>query len=376
MFNLFSVPDPNVTNVCPYALNVYDLTTDRRIRRYVFRPEDIVASTFIANIALDEGSSCEDTFAYFSDELGYGLIAYSWEANKSWRFSHGFFQPDPLVGEFSIGGLNFNWFSEGIFGITTSPIGPDGYRTLYFSPLTSNTEFSVSTRILRNESNVEGSYKEFKLVGNRGHDSHTTAHVMSERGVELYALIDQNAIGCWNSELPLKPQNTAIVDKDDMGLVFPCDVKIVDESEVWVLSDRMSAFLEDPSGLDYSDINFRIYTASLDSLICGTVCEPRQRYVPAPESTPKVNSMYRYSYNTGSPPNQFLQQPFMPPMVLQPQMPSFHLLNHQNKPIVTSYFNLPALPAVPQLVSGVSNTKSKLTPADPFWWKQKYDVYE
>lgn len=31
-----------------------------------------------------------DTFAYFSDELGYGLIAYSWEQNKSWRFEHRF----------------------------------------------------------------------------------------------------------------------------------------------------------------------------------------------------------------------------------------------------------------------------------------------
>lgn len=34
--------------------------------------------------------TCLDTFAYFSDELGYGLIAYSWEQNKSWRFEHRF----------------------------------------------------------------------------------------------------------------------------------------------------------------------------------------------------------------------------------------------------------------------------------------------
>ncbi|CAM6031572.1 unnamed protein product, partial [Sphagnum compactum] len=83
-------------NVCPYAINVFDLQTNRRIRRYELRTEDINANTFIANTVIDIGKSCQDTFAYFSDELGYGLIAYSFEQNKSWRFEHSFFFPDPL----------------------------------------------------------------------------------------------------------------------------------------------------------------------------------------------------------------------------------------------------------------------------------------
>lgn len=260
-----------MTNVCPYAINVYDLNTERRIRRYVFRPEDIVSTTFIANIALDEGLTCDDTFAYFSDELGYGLIAYSWEQNKSWRFSHSYFMPDPLVGDFNIAGLNFQWGAEGIFGISASPMGADGFRTLYFSPLSSYTEFSVSTRILRDESKVTGSYKDFKVVGTRGRDTHTTAKVMDVTGVQLFNLIDQNAIGCWSTNFALKPQNIALVDKDDVGLVFPCDVKIDEGRNVWVISDRMPVFLE--SELNYGDINFRIYVGSLDKLIEGTVCE-------------------------------------------------------------------------------------------------------
>lgn len=315
------------------------------------------------------GRSCEDTFAYFSDELGYGLIAYSWEQNKSWRFSHGYFQPDPLVGDFNIGGLNFQWFGEGIFGITTSPIGADGYRTLYFSPLTSNTEFAVSTRILRNSSKVNDAYSDFRVVGVRGPNGHTTSHVMSERGVELYNLIDQNAIGCWNSALPLKPQNTAIVDKDDVGLIFPCDVKIVDESEVWVISDRMSAFLEGESGLDYSDINFRIFNAPLDTLISGTVCEPQPRYVTAAEVVPNLNYFNQFRV----PPNPVPQQIFKPRMPLQPQMPIFNSFNPQNAARVTSYINFPALPTTPRRVP---DPKSNVSPADSWWWKKNYEIYE
>ncbi|CAK1578546.1 unnamed protein product [Parnassius mnemosyne] len=281
--------DPNVTNLCPYALNVYDLNTDTRIRRYVFRPEDILPSTFIANIALDEGATCDDTFAYFSDELGYGLIAYSWQENRSWRFSHSYFMPDPLVGDFNIAGLNFQWGAEGIFGITASPVGSDGFRTLYFSPLSSHTEFSVSTRILRDERKVkEGSFNDFKVVGVRGPNGHTTSKVMDDSGVELFNLIDQNSIGCWSSSLPHKPQNIGVVDKDDVGLVFPSDVKIDEDKNVWVISDRMPVFLE--AELDYSDINFRIYTAPLYNLIQGTVCEPSSQFIQTSSPMPMSNT--------------------------------------------------------------------------------------
>lgn len=311
----------------------------------MFRPEDIVSTTFIANIALDEGISCDDTFAYFSDELGYGLIAYSWEKNRSWRFSHSYFMPDPLVGDFNIAGLNFQWGAEGIFGISASPMGADGYRTLYFSPLSSNTEFAVSTRILRDESKVTGgSFNDFKVVGNRGRDTHTTAKVIDVTGVQLFSLIDQNAIGCWSSRLPLKPQNIAVADKDDVSLIFPSDVKIDAGRNVWVMSDRMPVFLE--SELNYGDINFRVFVAPIEKLIEGTVCEveplntlvsqqislykprletisqiPSKVFLPATTSRPLVSTFNpAFSQNTinnvGNPQlfsRQFPQSSFFPP---------------------------------------------------------------
>lgn len=49
---------------------------------------------------MEVNQNCNDAFAYFSDELGYGLIVYSLKENRSWRFEHTFFQPDPLRGSF------------------------------------------------------------------------------------------------------------------------------------------------------------------------------------------------------------------------------------------------------------------------------------
>ncbi|XP_075972270.1 protein yellow-like [Anticarsia gemmatalis] len=377
---------PNVTNLCPYSLNVYDLHTDQRIRRYVFRPEDIVPSTFIANIALDEGKTCDDTFAYLSDELGYGLIAYSWEQNKSWRFNHGYFMPDPLVGDFNIGGLNFQWSAEGIFGITTSPVGVDGYRTLYFSPLASHTQFAVSTRILRDESKVEGSYRDFRVVGVRGDNGHTTSKVIDElTGIELFNLIDQNAIGCWREGVPYKPQNIGVVDKDDVGLIFPSDIKIDAGRNVWVMSDRMPVFLE--STLDYSDINFRVYTAPVDLLAEQTVCQPPPQFVHAMKQFPQVNKVvpetpvayYEYPAGlsvTANPETYAVFAPFSTPATVPRLIAGYSPAQRNNVVSTTpSYINIPKQTSV---TYGSSRLTKPAVSNRGRWWYQKgtYQVYE
>uniref|UniRef100_A0A182RYV0 Protein yellow n=1 Tax=Anopheles funestus TaxID=62324 RepID=A0A182RYV0_ANOFN len=262
--------------LCPYALNIWDLKTNRRLRRYELRADDTNANTFIANIAIDMGRSCDDTYAYMSDELGYGLIVYSFEQNKSWRFAHSFFFPDPLRGDFNVAGLNFQWGEEGIFGMSLTPLQADGYRTLYFSPLASHREFTVSTRILRDESKVEESFHDFQYLKERGPNSHTTSRVMSDTGLQLFNLIDQNAVGCWHSSLPYSPEYHGLVDRDDVELVFPADVKIDEEEQVWVISDRMPVFLI--ADLDYSDVNFRIFSAPLSTLVAGTVCDVQSQF--------------------------------------------------------------------------------------------------
>lgn len=351
---------------------MYDLKTDRRIRRYILRADDIVASTFIANIAIDIGKSCDDAFAYFSDELGYGLISYSWEQNKSWRFSHGFFMPDPLRGDFNIAGLNFQWSTEGIFGIDVSPIGRDGFRTLHFSPLASHTEFAVSTKILRDESKVSSSYRDFKVVGTRSSDNHLTSKCFTNSGVQLFNMVDQNAIGCWNSALSYKPQNLGVVDKDDVGLVFPSDIKVDHEEIVWVMSDRMPVFLE--AELDYSDINFRIYTAPLDILLQATVCEvevPSQRIYQKLINNQKELQLYGPGIGR-------INEPFYLSTPLPKSAPLMNQYTQNVIPKVTNYINIPKVPSVPYITSQRSRYEQPNKPENAWWLRgnSNYEVYE
>lgn len=148
----------------------------------------------------------------------------------------------------------------------------DGYRVLYFSPIASHTEFGVSTKVLRNSSKVDNSYSDFKVVGERGPLSHTTARVMDQNNVQYFNLIDRDAVGCWNSLFPYKDEYQTVVDQDPIALSFPADVKVeLFEHRLWVISDRMPNFLL--SKLDYNDINFRIFSAPIDKLIDGTICK-------------------------------------------------------------------------------------------------------
>ncbi|KAG5881609.1 hypothetical protein JTB14_030306 [Gonioctena quinquepunctata] len=268
----------------------------QRLRRYELRPEDTNANTFIANIAVDLGSNCDDAYAYLSDELGYGLITYSFRENKSWRFTHSYFMPDPLRGDYTIDNLNFQWGEEGIFGMSLTPLKADGYRLLYFSPLASHREFVVSTQTLRNSSKVEDGWFDFYALAERGPNSHTTSRVMDNNGIQFFNLIDQNAIGCWNSAKEYNSENHGIVDKDDNQLIFPADVKVDRNGNIWVISDRMSNFLM--ASLDYNDVNFRVFFAPIDLLVKGTICEC--------EKPVEYNSISNYQHFDGRTPQQYL----------------------------------------------------------------------
>lgn len=61
------------------------------------------------------------------------------------------------------------------------------------------------------------------------------------------------------------------MDRDDVGLVFPADVKVDAKNNLWVMSDRMPVFLL--ADLDFNDVNFYIYTLPVEDAIRGTVCD-------------------------------------------------------------------------------------------------------
>ncbi|KAJ9584749.1 hypothetical protein L9F63_020899 [Diploptera punctata] len=263
-----------VEHVGPNQLLVYDLNTDKLLRRYEIPHRFLKNETFFANIAVDvKANNCEQTFAYLADLGTNSLVVYRWETSRAWQVRHHYFHNDPMAGDYNVSGLNFQW-TDGLFGLALSGEHA-GYRTLYFHPFSSYSEFSVSTKVLQNETlwfNHTGeTYHLFEHLGTRGPHSQSCASFLDEKtGVLFYTQVARNSVGCWNSRLPYNPATQGEVDANDVTMVFPNDVKVDRNRKLWVLTDRMPIFMY--GKLNYSDVNFRILSAPVDRAIAQTVC--------------------------------------------------------------------------------------------------------
>lgn len=261
------------------------------MRRYTFPPSQTKHDSFFANIAVEDGD-CDNTFAYCADLGAPGLVVYSWKTQNSWRINHHYFYPDPLAGNYSISGINFQW-DDGLFGLALSKSMPDGFATLYFHPFSSTMEFSVSTKILRNETLATSNdiYKEFKILGSRGPNGQSGSAFLDQlTGVLFYALPNLNAVACWktsNREYTIKSQGRVYMSPIEM--VFPNDVKVDDQDRLWVLSDKLHKFMY--STLDKNEINFRILTAHVKDAIENTACDTTP--APLPDIINKLGDILR-----------------------------------------------------------------------------------
>lgn len=287
------------TTTMPTQLLIYDLHNDNLLRRYTFPKSQVKKDSFFANIAVEDGD-CDDTFAYCADLSAPGLVVYSWKQQESWRVSHHYFHPDPLAGNYSISGVKFQW-DDGLFGLALSKKQPNGFATLYFHPLSSTMEFSVSTEILRNETYATSAenYRDFKILGSRGPNGQSGAAFLDQlTGVLFYTLPNLNAIACWktsNRAYTIKSQGRVYMSPVEM--VFPNDVKVDDQDRLWVLSDNLQQFMY--GELDSSKINFRIQTAHVKDAIENTACDITP--APLPDILTKLGDILRPQKTTPAP---------------------------------------------------------------------------
>lgn len=128
--------------------------------------------------------------------------------------------------------------------------------------------------VLQNETRALSpeSYTDYTVVGDRGANGQSTAEFMDEKtNVLIYTQVNKDGIGCWNASKPYTPDTQGIIDRDSNALVFPNDLKIDRNGELWVLSDRLPVFIY--KTLNPDEFNTRILTGKVSELILGTPCE-------------------------------------------------------------------------------------------------------
>uniref|UniRef100_A0A0A1X3L0 L-dopachrome isomerase n=1 Tax=Zeugodacus cucurbitae TaxID=28588 RepID=A0A0A1X3L0_ZEUCU len=252
---------------------VIDLSNDRVLHRYEI-PESIVdTGRGLASITVDVFErACNDAFAYIPDLVNRQLFVFSLKDKRMWGFSHNYFNFDPLGGDLHIGGQTFRW-DDGIFSITLGPYAPDGYRNVYFHPMASNTEFVVDSSVLQNEANAaRGDHgNDFRPLGSRGENHQSTMHSHDKQSdVIFYAEIQRNGVGCWNTNKPFSAQNHGTVAQDAQRMIYPSDLTIDDEGNIWVMTNSMPIFIY--ATLDPNVVNFRVWKQNVYEAAKNTVC--------------------------------------------------------------------------------------------------------
>ncbi|KAJ6638810.1 L-dopachrome tautomerase yellow-f2 [Pseudolycoriella hygida] len=253
------------------SLWIIDLKTDKKVRRFEIANAD---DNGYASITVDsQGENCNDAYAYIPDLVRRVLSVYSFRENRMWTFKHNFFSFDPLLGDFNLNGIKFQW-DDGIFSVALGKRQRDGFRTAYFHPMISNNEFTVNTRVLQNESLSLREYhsSDFSLLGYRGPNKQSTKHAFDEKTeIMVYAEIGRNGFGCWNSKLPFSETSHDSMGQDDEQIFYPTDISIDDNSIVWALTNSFPRWLY--ASLNYSEYNYKLWRSPIEVATAGTRCQ-------------------------------------------------------------------------------------------------------
>ena len=130
-----------INPVCPPKIVVFDLRTDQPIFSYELPVDQVKEDSLHSNLIVDiRNGKCSDAHAYITDVWRFGLVVFSLAKGRSWRTTNHLYMPNPLACDYSLNGLNFQW-TDGIFGISLSPINELQDRLLFFHPMSS---YSVS----------------------------------------------------------------------------------------------------------------------------------------------------------------------------------------------------------------------------------------
>ncbi|XP_050069995.1 L-dopachrome tautomerase yellow-f2-like [Anopheles maculipalpis] len=259
------------------ALWVIDLTIHRSVRRFEI-PEDMVEFGYgIPNIEVDvDEEDCGRAYAYIPDYEWRMLYVYGLTEGRMWRFKHNYFSFEPRYGDFNIAEQQFTWY-DGIFSVAVGGQwhNSETERTVYLHAMASVSEIAVSNRILQNETLAQlgnGAYgQSFHHLGARGPNAQSSSHAYDPKtGVLFYAEINRNAVGCWNTKKQFTPENHGIVHLDNEEMIYPADLRIDSNGDLWVISNRLPIWIY--SHLNRTDVNYRIWRQSASRAIAGTIC--------------------------------------------------------------------------------------------------------
>ncbi|KAJ8665212.1 hypothetical protein QAD02_006874 [Eretmocerus hayati] len=267
-------------NLCPPRLVIFDLEEDGRILLDYEFPEDVAPPdlAFLDDIVLEHE---DGGFAYITDTAlsgTPGIIVFSLAERESWRVEHDSMKPTDV--DFTVQYDNTPVdIPVGLDGIALSPASTEGDRTLYYSPLSSYTVYSIPTQVLRSRpSDIED---DLTILGTR--QSQSDGMIMSADGRLFFGLVGDNAVSVWDSAEPPFSDNQHQIFQDNIVMQWPDTFSIDIDGNLWCVTNRLQTYVHT---VNTSATNFRV-------LKLGNIDATNYQYYPngrAPEP-PLIESL-------------------------------------------------------------------------------------
>lgn len=135
-------------------------------------------------------------------------------------------------------------------------------------------------------------YTETQVVGSRGLHSQSTASFLDPKtGVLFYTQINKNGIGCWNSFThpnEYSPETNFLVASDNETMIFPNDLKVDHEGNLWFLTDKLPNHIY--KKLNPEEVNYRIFKGAVKDVVKGTVCEVKDPLTSSEQPTSSTST--------------------------------------------------------------------------------------
>lgn len=259
--------------LCPPTLFAINLETDSVVGQYPIPEQFVLENSLITNLVVDSRDArCRDLHVYMADAWRFGLIVFRAEDAAFWRFSHHTFYPDPLLSNYTLHGLNYQW-SDGLFGMSLGKYHAND-RPLYYHSMSSSLEFTVMTSVIRNSSRVADSVNEFRLLGDRGPKGQVSAAAIDRNGVMFFNLVSQDSICCWDTRKAYLKMNLIVVAENNKTLIFPNDLRIDHEipQYIWIITNRLPMYQFNL--INPEEFNFRVLVLDPIAAIRNNACNP------------------------------------------------------------------------------------------------------
>ncbi|XP_043289269.1 uncharacterized protein [Venturia canescens] len=264
--------------VCPAQLLVFDLTSDRLVKKIIIPKEystnaegEGLLVTPVVDIPYSVCGAINEAYVYMADTVGYGMVI--WDGKRLCRLESPYFKPENPGLTFSVAGEDFE-LPDGLLGMAIERSQANyGERRLYFRPLAS---FSMS-HIKITDLNRLKSYPSTGGFRTEPHKirSQSAAQAFSRDGILFYSSSTDMALVCWNRKRPFNYDNNVLFALNQETLQFASGIKVFNDEQdteyLYVMTNRYQRFYNEV--MNFDDYNYRILKGRVDELVNGTYCQ-------------------------------------------------------------------------------------------------------